>query len=115
MGTGEDVQMEFAVFRAIVRLTIAGVALYAPRSMGQDITFDAIPNQILGVSPFEIAAQASSGGPLGIVSNTSAVCRTASGLVTLLSAGTCSITASSSAASPVTRSFTVSLANHSGS
>jgi hypothetical protein len=87
----------------------------------QTITFDAIPKQILGVSPFPIAAQASSGLPMGIVSTTPVVCKTAGGLVTLLGAGTCSITASQGgngsygAATSVTRSFTVSLAKPSGS
>ena len=85
--------------------------------LGQTITFDTIPNQILGISPFDIAAPISSPLPLGIASTTPLVCRTASGLVMLLSTGTCSITASQAgnagytAAAPVTRSFVVSQAN----
>jgi probable HAF family extracellular repeat protein len=95
--------------------------LLAPASVSpQTITFDAIPNQIFGVSPFAIAVQASSGLPVTIASTTTTVCKNASGLVMLLSAGTCPLTAtqggngSFSAATPVVRSFAVSLANPSG-
>ena len=86
----------------------------------QSITFDAIPSQILGASPFVIAARPSSSLTIGIVSNTPAVCGTAGTLVMLTAAGTCSITASQagngvySAATSVTRSFTVSAAKPSG-
>ncbi len=87
----------------------------------QTITFDALPNQIIGISPFPIAAQSSALLPVTFTSTTSPVCVTASGLVTLLSTGTCSIAASQgggargfSAATPVTRSFTVSRATPSG-
>ncbi len=85
--------------------------------LGQTITFDVIPNQILGISPFEVAVKVNSPLPLGIASTTPLVCRTASGLVILLTAGTCSLTASQAgnagytAAAPVTRSFVVSEAN----
>ena len=87
----------------------------------QTIAFDAIPNRILGVSPFAIAAQASSLLPVGFASTTPAVCTTASNLVMLLSAGSCSITASQpgnaayGAALPVTRNFIVKQAKASGS
>jgi hypothetical protein len=60
----------------------------------QTIAFDAIPNQILGVSPFEIAVQASSGLAISFSLSTPTACKNSSGLVMLLSAGTCSITAS---------------------
>ena len=89
-------------------------------STSQTIAFDAIPNQVLGVSPFPIAAQASSLLPVSFVSTTPAVCKNSDDLVMLLSAGTCSITASQGgnasygAATPVSRSFTVSLAKPSG-
>jgi Bacterial Ig-like domain (group 3)/FG-GAP-like repeat/FG-GAP repeat len=88
----------------------------SPGSTSQTIAFDKIPNQIFGISPFEIAVQSTSGLPLNIASTTTTVCETSSGLVTLLSTGTCSITASQggngtySAATPVTRSFTVNQA-----
>ena len=105
--------------------TVPGGASHAllltPASVSpQTITFDAIPNQIFGISPFPIAVEASSGLPVTLASTTPAVCKNASGLVMLLSAGTCSIKAtqtgnvSFSAAAPVPRSFTVSLANLSG-
>jgi hypothetical protein len=77
----------------------------------QTIAFDVIPNQILGISPFVIAAQASSLLPVAFTSTTPAVCNLAHDLVMLLTAGTCSITASQgdsasfSAATPVARSF----------
>ena len=101
---------------AIALLGSGALLAQAPNT----ITFDAIPNQLLGVSPFLIAARASSGLPMAIVSNTPAVCRNSSDLVMLLSAGTCLITATQSgnaafsAATPVTRSFTVSVAKASG-
>ncbi len=94
---------------------------FAITAAAQTISFDAIPNQILGVSPFVIAAQASSLLPVSFASSTPAVCKNSGDLVVLVSAGTCSITASQggsssySAAAPVTRSFTVSLAKASGS
>jgi hypothetical protein len=90
------------------------------QSLPQTITFDAIPNQIFGISPFQIAAEASSGLPVSFTSATPGICTTKSTLVTLLGAGTCSITASQSgnasysAAPAVTRNFTVSVAKISG-
>ena len=90
-------------------------------SSAQTISFDAIPNQILGVSPFAIVAQASSGLPVTIVSNTTSVCTTSGTLVMLVTAGTCSITASQPGngsylpATPVTKTFTISVAHVSGS
>ena len=87
----------------------------------QTIAFDAIPGQILGISPFLVVAQASSGLPVSFASGSPTVCTNAGSLVMLLTAGTCSITASQAgntnfnAATPVTRSFSVSLAKTSGS
>ncbi|HEX3745061.1 MAG TPA: FG-GAP-like repeat-containing protein [Bryobacteraceae bacterium] len=86
----------------------------------QTITFDAIPNQTLGISPFAVAVEASSALPVTIASTTPAVCKNSTNLVTLLTAGACSLTAtqngnvSYSAATAVTRTFTVSMANASG-
>lgn len=79
----------------------------------QHISFDAMPNQFLGVSPFVIAAEASSSLPVSIASTTPSVCTAASLLVTVLSTGTCSINASQAgnadftAATTVSKSFTV--------
>jgi hypothetical protein len=87
----------------------------------QTIAFDAIRDQILGISPFVVVAQASSGLPVSFASGTPLVCKNAGSLIMPLSAGTCSITASQAgnvnfnAATPVTRSFTVSVAKASGS
>ena len=86
----------------------------------QTISFDAIPNRIFGISPFPIAAQANSGLPVSFASTTPAVCKNSDEAVMLLGAGTCSIVASQggnasfAAATPVTRTFTVSLAAPSG-
>jgi uncharacterized protein (TIGR03437 family) len=86
----------------------------------QTLSFDTIPNQIFGVAPFSIAAQASSQLPVSFVSTTPAVCTTASGLAMLLSAGTCTITANQAGnagfqpAPSVTRSFKISQAIPSG-
>ena len=41
------------------------------------ISFDAIPNQILGVSPIPITARATSGLSISFTSNIPAVCKTA--------------------------------------
>jgi hypothetical protein len=94
--------------------------IFTVNPASQTITFDTIPNRIFGVSPFPIAAQSSVLLPVTFNSTTSSVCRTADDLVILLSAGTCSITASQggdvdfTAATSVTKSFTVSQANPSG-
>ena len=45
-------------------------------STAQTVTFDAIPNQLLGVSPFAMAAESSSGLPVSFTSTTPAVCKT---------------------------------------
>ncbi len=81
----------------------------------QTISFDAIPNKILGISPFVIAAQSSEFLPVTIAAT--GACTNTSNLVMVLSTGTCSITASASgnaafnAAPPAMQSFTVVQAN----
>ena len=127
LATAATAQRRRGLLRKIVLILLALSttvgAQFTPAAVtigSQTITFDAIPNQIFGISPFPIIAQASSGLPVGLASTTPAVCKLAVDLVTLLSAGTCSITASQggntnySAATSVTRSFTVKLANPSG-
>jgi len=104
--------MQVPFVRALVVTTLLSLPA---AGWSQTITFDSIPNQIFGVSPFTIAAQASSGLPVDFTSTTPAVCKLAADLVMLLRAGTCSITADSSGTASVTRSFTVSLAKPSGS
>ena len=96
---------------AIILPGFVGLPLLAGTS--QTISFDAIPNQILGLSPFPIAARATSGLPISLASNIPAVCKTAEDLVILVSVGTCSITASQGGnatynpAPSVTKTFTV--------
>ncbi len=93
-------------------LLAASVAMIA-QAATQTIAFDAIPNQILGVSPFVIAAQASSLLPVSFASATPTVCKNSGPLVMVLNIGTCSITASQAGfgtfapANPVTRTFEV--------
>ena len=83
----------------------------------QTITFDPLSNQTLGTAPFTLTATASSGLPVSFSSTTTAVCTISAATVTLLSAGTCSITSSQAgnanflAAVSVSRSFTVSTAS----
>jgi len=101
------------ILRPIFLALAAAVAVSAA---SQTITFDAIPNQIFGISPFQITAKASSGLPVTFSSTTPGVCKVASGLVMLLSPGSCSITVSQggngtySSAAPATQNFTVSRA-----
>jgi DNA-binding beta-propeller fold protein YncE len=81
----------------------------------QTITFGAIGNQTAN-STIPLTATASSGLTVGFASSTSAVCSVSGTAATLLGAGTCTIEASQpgnsqfAPATPVTQSFTVSLA-----
>jgi hypothetical protein len=85
-------------------------------SATQTIAFDAVPDQLLGISPFQLSAKATSGLPITFLSTTPAICSNANGLVMLLTVGTCSMEAmqagnSAYAAAPTaTRNFTVSRA-----
>ncbi len=69
----------------------------------------------LGDPPFALSASASSGLPVSFTSNTPGVCTVSGNTVTLIAIGTCSITATQDGnatinpATPVTRSFGVSL------
>ncbi len=80
----------------------------------QTITFGPLSNQVSGAPPFALTAVASSGLPVTFSSTTPTVCTVTGVTVTLLSAGTCTITASQSgnanyfAATSVTQSFTFS-------
>ncbi len=79
----------------------------------QAITFAALPGRTLGEAPFVVNATASSGLAVTFSSLTSGVCTVSGATVTLIAAGTCTIAtdqignANVSAASQVTRSFTV--------
>ena len=93
--------------------TISVTLTITAAKLAQTITFGALSNQVLGTPPFTLSATASSGLAVTFASNTTAVC-TASGItVTLVAAGTCSITAGQpgnaiyAPATSVTQSFTV--------
>ena len=84
-----------------------------PPQLPQTITFGALSNQTLGTAPFPLNATASSGLAVTFASNTASVCTVSGVTVTLVSVGTCSITASQpgnstyAAATPVTQTFTI--------
>ncbi len=96
----------------------------------QTITFGPLSNLLLnGSSPPALSATATSGLPVAFTSNSPLVCTVFKVYITLLTAGTCSITASQGgnadyvAAPPVTQKFTVfaaevqpvaALSDHSG-
>jgi probable HAF family extracellular repeat protein len=79
----------------------------------QTINFPQPPNSTLAQSPLVVTATASSELPVTLTSSTPAVCSATGLSVNLLTAGTCTITASQAGdadfqpAAPVTRSFTV--------
>ena len=81
--------------------------------VSQTITFGALNNKTTTTAPFALSATATSGLAVTFTSNSTAVCTVSGVDVTLISAGTCSITASQAgssvyaAATPVTRTFTV--------
>jgi hypothetical protein len=86
---------------------------FTANSASQTIAFGALSDVTYGVSPFTIAATASSGLAVSFVSSTAPVCTVSGSTVTIVAGGGCSITASQAgdatygAATPVTRSFTV--------
>ncbi len=75
--------------------------------------FSAIADRAYTASPFNVSALATSGLPVAFASGTTSVCSVSGASVTLLTAGTCTITASQlgngdyNAASPISQSFTV--------
>jgi hypothetical protein len=85
----------------------------------QTITFAALASKAYGASPFTVSATASSGLAVSFASTTTSVCTVSGSTVTLVAAGTCSITASQAgnedfaAAGPVTQSFTVTSSSNS--
>ena len=86
----------------------------------QQITFGPMNDQTLGAPPFVLTATASSGLSVTFASNTANVCLVAESMVTLVSVGTCSISATQTgnttfaAGSPVTQSFVVHSGNGNG-
>ncbi|HXE62358.1 MAG TPA: FG-GAP-like repeat-containing protein, partial [Bryobacteraceae bacterium] len=93
--------------------TVQLLAALAWGGSPQTIAFPAIPTQFLGVSPFPIAAHASSGLPVSFTSTTPAVCKSAGAWVLPLAPGSCSIQATQGgdstwqAASPVVNTFAI--------
>jgi uncharacterized repeat protein (TIGR01451 family) len=82
----------------------------------QTISFAQPDDTRVDQGPVSLTATASSGLPVGIASNSTSVCTASGSTLTLLTVGTCSITASQSgngayaAATPVTRTFQVTAA-----
>jgi uncharacterized protein (TIGR03437 family) len=89
-------------------------------TQSQTITFGPPGNQALGTASFVLNATASSGLTVTFVSNTTSICTVSGATVTLVAAGTCSITANQSgdsaysAANPVTQTFTISAGSGTG-
>jgi hypothetical protein len=90
--------------------SVAAVPLTA-----QSITFAALGNQTLGTPPPALSATASSGLTVTFASTTPSVCTVSGTSITLVAAGTCTVTASQpgnatfAAAAVVTNSFTVAV------
>jgi uncharacterized protein (TIGR03437 family) len=84
-----------------------------PVAVPQTIMFSALSNLTLGFGTFTLTATASSGLTVTFASNFASVCTVSVTTVTLVAAGTCSVTASQSgnpffsAATPVTQTFEV--------
>jgi hypothetical protein len=82
----------------------------------QAITFISPGNQTLGVAPAALAATSSSGLAVAFASTTTSVCTVNGSTLTLLGAGTCTLSASQpgdasyAAATPVSNTFTVAAA-----
>jgi predicted extracellular nuclease len=102
-----------ANYTAATPVSINVTALPAP----QTITFGALANRTFGDAPFAVSATGgASTAPVTFSSSTPAVCTVAANTVTLIAAGTCSITANQvadtnyAAAVPVTQTFTVARA-----
>ncbi len=90
---------------------------FSVSAVNQTITFAALANKTLAQSPVTLNATASSGLPVSFATTTPSVCTLNGSTLTLVAAGTCSVTASQpgnatyNAAPVVTRSFSVSAVN----
>ena len=86
---------------------------FPPVKEQQTITFDPVPNKLVGDAPFGLTAVASSGLPVSFTSTTPAVCAVTGSTVTLAATGVCTLFASQpgndqyAAAPDVFRSFSV--------
>jgi Carbohydrate binding domain len=82
-------------------------------SLAQTLTFAPIQTQAPGALPFTATATSSSGLPVAITSQSPAVCTVSAGQVSLVTSGTCTLTASQAgnsgyaAAAPAVQSFAV--------
>jgi hypothetical protein len=89
---------------------------FAVNQVAQTITFVRPANTNLLASPLTLAPTASSGLPVTLISGTTPVCTVDGFVVTLLTTGTCRLTASQSGdtvyrpANSITRSFTIAKA-----
>ena len=89
---------------------------FAVSPASQTITFGTLSGSVYGAAPITLTATASSSLPVSFASTTSAVCTVSGSTVTIVGAGTCSITASQAgnagfgAAPNVTQSFSVAKA-----
>ncbi len=100
--------------------TNVAILLNVFSGLNQTNTFDKIPNQIFGASPFAVSAESSSLRPVSLVSTSTKVCVVAANQVYVIGTGFCSIMASQAgnggyrAATTVTNAFIVSAANPAG-
>jgi hypothetical protein len=101
-------------FRPKGAATDIGAYEFTPAGVNnQTITFDPLPDKLVGDPPFSVSATASSGLPVSFVSLTPAVCTVSSNTATLVATGTCTIqatqpgNASFNPAPPVNQSFAV--------
>ena len=103
---------------AIVALSSCGGGGGEPdaQPVAQTISFAAPANQTFGVAPLTLVATASSGLSVSLASTTPAVCTISGARLTVVGAGSCSVTASQAgnaaftAATPVSNTFTVAQA-----
>jgi uncharacterized repeat protein (TIGR02543 family) len=90
------------------------VTLYAQWKASQTITFDPLPPRTLGMGPFALSASASSGLAVSFASSNGSICSVSDTTLALVSAGTCTITASQAgntnydSATSISRSFLIS-------
>ncbi|HTA45977.1 MAG TPA: FG-GAP-like repeat-containing protein [Bryobacteraceae bacterium] len=97
---------------AVLNLNL-GVLLGLQGTAAQTISFPPLANVSLGTAPFTVSASASSGLPVTFQSNSNSVCTVSGSTISLVGAGTCSITASQAGnstwppATPVTQMFAV--------
>ena len=107
---GDDVWYTFA--ESTRGLATIDFSIVTPRQ-DQTITFEVLANRLLGQSPFDVTASATSGLPLTFTSNTPDVCTINGNSVTLIATGTCTLVARQlgsveyNSASKVERTFTV--------